>query len=221
MNGHEERRVDARRQSTSPDGISQETRWDEVQGGDPTYDPAGPPTASTQDTVPYEGPVETSYDPRVEDPYYGTYGNQAYRFAPPPPQYAYPPPYAYPYPYPRPVKPSNPMLPVAGGILVIISGIISILWMAIIWGGPDFFWFWGGQTICLIIGFLFPVIAIIGGMFAVMRRAFPIALIGAILSMLSSGLFGVSLLLGLIGLILIALGHDTFRPMTQAPIRQY
>ena len=48
-----------------------------------------------------------------------------------------------------------------------------------------------------------------------------ITIIGAILSMLSGGLFGISLLLGLIGLILIAIGHDTFSPMMTAPQRTY
>jgi hypothetical protein len=194
-------------------------KWAEAGGGQQTYDPS-PSTGYQQ---PYNPAYEAPIDPYGQQPYDRSYGDQAYKFAPPQPQYAYPPPYAYPYPYPypRPVKPPNPSLPVGGGVLVLISGVLSLVWTFIMMGGAGLFGLGLADPICLTISFIFPTIAIIGGIFAIMRRGFPFAITGGIFAMLSIAFFGVALVMGLVGMILIAVSHDAFLPTGQAPMRTY
>ena len=67
---------------------------------------------------------------------------------------------------------------------------------------------------CIALGIIFPIVAIIGGMAAVMRRLLPLAIIGAVFGMMTPAFFGLAFVLGLVGLILIAVGHSTFLPLT-------
>jgi hypothetical protein len=122
--------------------------------------------------------------------------------------------YAYPYGgyYPQP---PNPQLPVAGGVLTIISGAIGILWVTLLFSDP-FLGFLGFGT-CFAISLVLSIMAIIGGIMALMRRMFPLAIIGAICGMFSFSFFGIGFVLGLIGLILIAVGKDAFNPMAHPP----
>jgi hypothetical protein len=197
--------------------------WDEQSPQEVAYDPSFRPPVNQPDTY-QEGEPETPYPAETRDDYYATaqappqdpygraYGSQAYHFAPPPPQYVYPPPYAYPYPYPyqQPVVRPNPTLPVAGGILVLVASILSLIWYLIEWS-----WIWDfffDTTTCFAIAITFAVIGLIGGLLAMMRRVLPMAIIGAVFSMISVAFFGVSFVLGLIGLILIAIGYNAFHP---------
>jgi len=177
--------------------------WDEVQGEPQTYDPS-PRPSSQQGWDDWASPQYQTHDPGVgEDP--------RYRFSPPPQNYpAYPPPYAYQYPYPVAPRPTSPGIPITGGVLVLIAGTLSLLWTTIMWSGFPIFGF--GSWTCFVLELVFAIIAIIGGIFAMARRMFGLAVLGAIFSMLTLGFLFISPLLGLIGLILILIGKDAFIP---------
>ena len=177
--------------------------WDEVQGEPQVYDPS-PRPASQQGWDDWAPSQYQAPDPRA-------YQAPRYRFAPPPANYpAYPPPYAYPYPYPVAPRPPNPTVPIAGGVLVLIAGALALLWTSIMWTGFEMIGI--GSWTCYVLELVFSIIAIIGGIFAMARRMFGLAVMGAIFSMLTLGFFFISPLLGLIGLILIMVGKDAFQP---------
>lgn len=193
-------------------------RWREVdpgfEGYDPAYDPAPPsPEAVARKVEIYGGtPVESRQWRGPEDP--------RYTFGPPPAYYqAPPPPYAAPYGYPYPPKPANPALAVTGGVLTLVAGVLTLIWVALTatWGD---FWFFFPFGTCLIIQVIFGIVAVIGGLAAVMKRFFPLAVLGGVLAMVSGGFFGISFLLGLIGLIFIAISHSAFVPMRD-PVPMY
>ncbi len=176
---------------------------DEMEGESQPYDPS-PVPVSPQGWDDWAAPQYQAPDPRA-------YQDPRYRSAPPQATYpAYPPPYAYPYPYPAPTRPPSTMTPVAGGVLVIIAGALGLLWTSIMWTGLEFIGI--GSWTCYVIELVFSILAIIGGMFAMARRMFPLAVMGAIFSMLTLGFFFIGPLLGLIGLILIIIGKETFIP---------
>jgi hypothetical protein len=202
-----------------------ERSWEDPHPEEGTYDPSFRPPVRQPDAneeampaapPPAEGREDFYQTPQGQptDPYGRTYGSQAYHFAPPQPQYVYPPPYAYPYPYQypyqQPVARPNTTLPVAGGILVLVASILSLIWYLIEW---SVFWdFFFDTTTCFAIAITFSVIGLIGGILAMMRRVLPMAIIGAVFSMISVAFFGVSFVLGLVGLILIAIGYNAFHP---------
>lgn len=110
-------------------------------------------------------------------------------------------------------------LPIAGGVLLLIAGILGIA-------------FWGfviatigaatsilpiaipGLTelliICGAIGVIFSLIALLGGVFAIQRKMWGLALAGGILGLFSIGWFFISSILALIGLILVAVARKEF-----------
>ena len=92
----------------------------------------------------------------------------------------------------------------------IIAGALGLLWMSIMWSGFELIGL--GFGTCYVIELVFCILAIIGGIFAMARRMFPLAVLGAIFSMLTFGFFFICPLLGLIGLILILVGKDAFQP---------
>ena len=98
------------------------------------------------------------------------------------------------------------------------SGMLTILWVVLASGTG--FWFEVSFSVCFVVQVLISVIAIIGGFAAVMRRLLPLAVLGAVMSMISIAFFGVSFILGLIGLIFIAISHSAFRP-TIAHVETY
>lgn len=178
---------------------------------DPVYDPTkAPPTDRWYDEPQAPPP----------DPYARQFADPRYSFAPPPPAYAqYPPPiyanpYGYPTHYPQPVSPSYAM---AGGVLTLVAGVIGLISAVVFWGGLGFFW-WFGDVWCMVYGVIMSVMGIIGGTMAMMRRVFPLAVIGAVCGMISGGgFYGISFILGLLGLIFILIGKDTFLPSVQYP----
>jgi len=64
--------------------------------------------------------------------------------------------------------------------------------------------------ICGAIEIVFGTIAIIGGVFAVMRKHFALAVVGGIFGLIGIG-FLIGGLLGLIGLVLVAISRSEFR----------
>ncbi len=95
-------------------------------------------------------------------------------------------------------------MPLIGGILVLLVGLGYLIGGGIIAAGSSFFIAVGGGfgILCGAVVLILGIIAILGGIFAIQRKNFAIALIGAI--------FTIPSILGLIGLILIAVSRDEF-----------
>ena len=144
---------------------------------------------------------------------------------PPYPQYAPPYPQYAPPPYPQYVRrPKETKLAVAGGVLVLVGGVLALIssFVGLIifslfsggyYGGLYYYPYSFGmfQVICGVVGLAFAIIAIVGGYFAIKRRNFAMAVVGAVFCMLSFGSMGISSILGLVGLILIAVSSHEFR----------
>ena len=204
-----------RRRDESPyKGADQGTQgrpgWDEVPSRDPYYDP----TVPHQPRYWEDGSGEPQGNPHDRQP-----GAPTYHYQPPPGAYGqYPPPvYANPYMYPYYYRrPPNPNLPTIGGVLSMISGATGFYWTATAFGGPigllDEF------AACFIISTIFSLTAIFGGMMAVMKRMFPLAVLGAICAMLNWGLFGMNIVLGIVALVLILISKDVFNSNVRQPL---
>lgn len=93
-------------------------------------------------------------------------------------------------------------MPVAGGVLVLIGGILYLGAGGVAMAGSSFVGLAGG-VLCGAVVLVLGVLGILGGIFAMQRKSFAIALIG--------GIFTVPTILGLIGLILIAVSKDEFK----------
>ena len=158
--------------------------------------------------------------------------------APPPPQYpapSYPQPYAppgypqypqyqQPYGYPgyqAPVQPTS--LPLASGVLLVVAGILGMVSTALsflVFGsfgfvGDPFFGALGTLfLICGIVGITFSAFAIIGGVMAMQKRMWGLALTGSILGLFIIGPVGISSILSLVALILIIVSHREFKAGT-------
>lgn len=65
-------------------------------------------------------------------------------------------------------------------------------------------------AVCGSIPLIFGIIAVLGGIMALQRRSWGLALTGAILCMISIGFYGLSFILGLIAIILIAISREEF-----------
>jgi hypothetical protein len=106
----------------------------------------------------------------------------------------------------------NKKMPVVGGVLCIISGTVGLFWLIPAWGSGGSLWFGGEFWFCVVIQLVLSILAIIGGIFAMMRRMFAIAIIGAICAILAGGiLFAITFTIGLLALILIAIGKESFQ----------
>lgn len=108
---------------------------------------------------------------------------------------------------------SHSNLPVMAGVCVIGSGILAVingLYSIIYTRLPiEFEQLRGLVDTCSVIIMLLGVIAIIGGSFAISRKNFTVSLIGAIMGLMTFS-FVVGAILGLVGVILIAVSHDEF-----------
>ncbi len=144
----------------------------------------------------------------------------------PPPNYGMPPaPPGAPYPAPMapPPKPRS-VIPILGGIFLLLAGIdgmatwafVAFVGAAISGFGASFL---GGIIMaCGAIEIIFSIICLLGGIMAIMRRMWALALIGGILGLLTGGsvallmgvLFPEASVLALIGLILVAISHKEF-----------
>lgn len=87
---------------------------------------------------------------------------------------------------------------------MLLVGIGYLIGGSVIAAGSSFFIAFGGGlgVACGVIVLILGVLAILGGIFAIQRKSFALALIGAI--------FTIPSILGLIGLILIAVSRDEF-----------
>jgi hypothetical protein len=122
-----------------------------------------------------------------------------------------PPPYGYP---PGPPVVEKTVMPVIGGILILIGALVGIATGAFFIVGASLFMpiditgFGLSElmAVCGIIIVVISIIALLGGIFAMQRKAFGFAIVGGILSMLVG-----SFIFGLIGLILVAISRKEFR----------
>jgi hypothetical protein len=64
--------------------------------------------------------------------------------------------------------------------------------------------------ICGALGIIFGLMAVIGGWFAIKREKFNLALVGAILGLLTLGPYCLTSILALVGLIVLAISKDEF-----------
>ncbi len=120
---------------------------------------------------------------------------------------------AGPPPYPMGPVVEHTAKPVVGGILILIGALVGIISGAIlIWGGAMFLEIpvVGGEmagilATCGIVWLIFGIIGLLGGIFAIQRKHFGLAIVGGIFSLLS-GYF----IFGLIGLILVAISKNEF-----------
>ena len=115
-------------------------------------------------------------------------------------------------------------IPLIGGVLVMISGIIGILTGLIlvvaastivdmlrgIYGTEILDTVEGVLVTCGVIWFVIGLVALIGGVFAIRRRKWSIAVVGGVFGLLTIGPYFFGSILGLIGLILIAISKHEF-----------
>jgi hypothetical protein len=127
------------------------------------------------------------------------------------PVYMAPPPPARHLPEPAR---QHSAAPAAGGALIFIGGLLSIvngiLLTAVGSAISSLPGFREAMTLCSVGIFVFGAIAIVGGICAVQRRFWGLALAGSILCMISIGPLLISFILGLIGLILIAVSRPKY-----------
>ncbi len=115
----------------------------------------------------------------------------------------------------------NKRMPVVGGILCIVSGAVGIWWLVPAWGTIDGVWLGEEYWYCAVIQLVLSTLAIIGGIFAIMRRMFAIAIIGAVCAIMAGGiLFAITLTLGFLAIILIAIGKESFQKHGRPPPQQ-
>ena len=136
----------------------------------------------------------------------------------PPPGYpppGYPPPGYPPSGYPPPgYRPPRSNTPTVAGILLIIAGIDGLInWIAaavVLSSFPIF----GSEfaLLCGALGTIFGIFAIIGGIMAIQRKVWALALIGSILGLFTVGFIFEASILSLVALILIAISKDEFYP---------
>ncbi len=128
-------------------------------------------------------------------------------------------PYPAPMGYAPPPKPKT-LLPVIGGIFLVIAGIDGMAaWAYIAFvaatlaGGIPVFGsaFASLIAVCGAIEIIFGIIALLGGIMAIMRRMWALGIVGGILGLFLLGFFFFEAsLFALIGLILIAISHKEF-----------
>jgi hypothetical protein len=96
-------------------------------------------------------------------------------------------------------------MPLIGGILIILASLGYLGIGGVVTGGSAFFIDIGGGVgvLCGVALIILGIISLLGGIFAMQRKNFAIALIG--------GIFVVPSILGLIGLILVVVSKDEFR----------
>jgi len=106
-----------------------------------------------------------------------------------------------------PPKKEKSGLPIAGGVLIIIASLMYFAIGGIIAAGSTLALFGtlGASSIgilCGVVIIVLGIVALLGCAFAVMRKHFGLAVLGGVLVIPS--------ILGLIGLILVAVSHDSF-----------
>ena len=107
--------------------------------------------------------------------------------------------------------------PMVGGILLVIAGVIAVVeWALLTAVLAAFLSFIPGVSgivfVCGAIGVIFGLIALLGGIMAIRRRMWGIAMVGSILGLFTIGfaVFFETSILSLIALILIAMSKKEF-----------
>jgi len=95
--------------------------------------------------------------------------------------------------------------------LGLCTAVFVFLFYAIPFGG---YYFFGLTLVCGSIMIVFSIFAIIGGICALRRRHFALALTGAILGIFTFGFYVFAPILGIIATILIAISGDEFEKTT-------
>lgn len=177
--------------------------WDSVPSDDQAYDPSATP--ASRDWYGDAGGPQG-------DPYRYDRPDAVPSYRPPPPTYVQVPPpvyanpYVYPYPYHRPPNPTNAVI---AGVLMIVSGGLAILWMVTFTGIAGEFipseW-----LVCLVLPIILSLVSVVGGIMAILKRMWPLALLGAICSMMNFGAWGLNILLGLAAIVLVIISKDAF-----------
>lgn len=109
-----------------------------------------------------------------------------------------------------PAAPKETVKPIIGGVLIILGALVELYvgyvmaiageaFSGITFGVSDIL------TVCGAIVLLLGIISLLGGIFAIMRKMYGLALLGGILS-IPGGVIP-----GLVGLILVAMSHDEFK----------
>ena len=95
-------------------------------------------------------------------------------------------------------------MPTIGGILILLASLLYLVGGGVVTAGSSFFISVGGGAgvVCGVGLLILGIISFLGGIFAIQRKNFAIALIG--------GIFVVVTVIGLIGLILVAVSKDEF-----------
>ena len=125
-----------------------------------------------------------------------------------------------------PAQQGKGMMSMAGGVLILVSGILGLLmWVfftLLVVGGtsailpiPGFPAGMAGSLatfllVCGLIGLVFSIIAIVGGVMGIRRKMWGLSLVGGIFGLLAIG-YLLGSLLGLIGLILVAVSKKDFQ----------
>lgn len=125
-----------------------------------------------------------------------------------------------------PPGPPKTSKPVAGGILIVIAGLLALaMSVTFVVLDPTDMETWGYNSadyeglslseldemlaVCGAVGIVLSIIAVVGGAFALMRRGFGFAIVGGICGIIGIG-FGLGALLALIGVILVAVSKNEF-----------
>jgi len=161
-------------------------------------------------------PQQPQYVPLVSSTPYSPYAPHP-SHAPYPAQHPPYPPYPSPPAWYPEKKKTNTAL--AAGVLLIIAGILAvgniIADIFLVSSGNTSVSGYGGIAnlliVCFTIIFVFAVIAILGGVMAVKRKSWAVALIGSIFGLFTLGPLFVSSILSLIALILIVVSKEEFR----------
>lgn len=173
------------------------------------------PICGTVGMLKAKAPEQKQYVPPVSSTPYSPYASHPS----PTPYPAQHPPYS-PYPSPPAWYPEKKKtnISLAAGVLLIIAGLIAI-------GNAIFMMLTAKEAasyslyenvaayiiVCAIIILLLAIIAVVGGVMAVKRKSWAVALIGSILGLFTLGPLGISSILSLIALILIAVSKEEFR----------
>jgi len=127
-----------------------------------------------------------------------------------------------PPPQPQAPQPAQrSALPTAGGVLLLIAGIISLIfWIFVVIGFAaigamsavvPIAGFAGAiMIVCGVVEIIFSIIALLGGVMAIQRKMWGLALAGSILGLFTFGYF-ITSILSLVALILIALSKSEFQ----------
>lgn len=130
----------------------------------------------------------------------------------------------YRQPIPASTPPPKPKtaIPIIGGILLIIAALIGVVqaimvmtlsyeFLALIPEIAGFEDFIAGLILVIgLIGLVISVLALLGGYFALIRRHLGIAIFGSIMAIFILSPYLIASILGVVGLILIAVSHAEF-----------